>query len=37
MKFDREKGNEKAEKSKSCNYCQFKGFALFKVVDLILE
>ncbi len=37
MKFNRKKGNEKAKKSKCCNYYQFKGFALFKIIDLILE
>ena len=37
MEFDGKKGNEEPEKSECCNYCELKGFALLKVVDLILK
>ncbi|HTY14556.1 MAG TPA: hypothetical protein VMC42_02510 [Methanoregulaceae archaeon] len=37
MKLDSKQGNEQAEKSKCCNHCKLKGFALLKVVDFILK
>jgi hypothetical protein len=36
MELDSKKSNEKTEKSKCCNYCKLKGFALLKVIDFIL-
>jgi hypothetical protein len=37
MEFNRKKSNKQSEKCKRCYYCKFQGFALFEVVDLILE
>jgi len=37
MKFNCKKGNKQAKKSKSCYYRKFKGFALFEIIDFILE